>query len=92
MTEKAAIKQLEFARILSDLPKEKEAIEMAIQALEEIEQYRAIGTVEEVKEIRNNSIDEFIDELLNWKPQDEEYRSLCNVCYEIAEQLKKEGE
>lgn len=32
--------------------KRKEAIDMAIQALEEVEQYRALGTVEELKEAR----------------------------------------
>ena len=34
----------------------QEAVEMAIQALEEVEQYRSLGTVEELKEAREKQI------------------------------------
>lgn len=44
--------------------------------------------IELYKEIRAKAIDEFVDKLINWKPQDEEYMSLHDVCYKIAEQLK----
>ena len=37
------------------------------------------------------AIDEFINELINWKPQDEEYISFSDVCNEIAERMKKGG-
>lgn len=36
--------------------KEKQALTMAIQALEEIQEYRAIGTVEELQELKENHI------------------------------------
>lgn len=34
----------------------KEALDMAIQALEEVKQYRALGTVEELKEAREKQM------------------------------------
>ena len=40
------------------------------------------------QEIREKAIDEFINKLLNWKSKDEEYKSLSDVCYEIAEEMK----
>lgn len=40
------------------------------------------------KRIRDNAIDEFVNALLNYQSQDEDYKSLSDVCYEIAEQLK----
>ena len=33
-------------------------------------------------------IDDLVNGLLNWKSQDEEYKSFSDVCNEIAEQLK----
>ena len=57
MTENEAIKKVkEFGlyHAIGDLPNSMltvKAFEMAIKALEEIQQYRAIGTVEEIKEI-----------------------------------------
>jgi hypothetical protein len=40
----------------------------------------------------NKAIDDFAEALLNWKPKDEEYRSLKDVCNDVAEQLKAGGE
>lgn len=42
----------------------------------------------EENEIKNKAIHKFIIELLNWKPKDESYKNLSDVCYEIAERLK----
>ncbi len=56
MTENEAIKEIETSLELAEMctpnrerEKEIKAYKMAIQALEEIQQYRAIGTVEEVQ-------------------------------------------
>lgn len=46
------------------------------------------GTTE--GEIRAKAIDEFVNALLNYQSQDEDYKSLSDVCYEIAEKLKGE--
>ena len=59
MTENEAIKSIQ-----NDLewhnkelkPAYKECLIMAIQALEEIQQYRAIGTVEELKKLKEKQI------------------------------------
>ena len=40
------------------------------------------------KEIRAKTIDEFVERLLNWKPKNEEYRSMRDVCNEIAQEMK----
>ena len=57
MTENEAIRNIKehltFAGC-EDLMCEVEALEMAMQALEEIQQYRAIGTVEELKTMKEN--------------------------------------
>ena len=80
----------------------KEAVEMAIKAMEEIQQYRAIGTVEECKnsvlkilEAYNKAIDDFKEELFK---NSEKVRPVgwigysevltCEKIYEIAKQLK----
>ncbi len=61
MTESEAIKKVkEFGlyHAIGDLPNSMltvKAFEMAIKALEEIQQYRAIGTVEEVKRMQRYS-------------------------------------
>lgn len=53
MTEKEAIKWQEaFRKTYNEFPKEaSEACDMAISALEEIQQYRALGTLEELQNI-----------------------------------------
>lgn len=45
-------------------------------------------TKEIEKEIRAKAIDEFVEALLNYQPQDEDYKSFSDVCYEVAEKLK----
>lgn len=59
MTENEAIKELETSIDLAKMctqnyerKNEIQGYEMAIQALEEVQQYRQIGTVEECREIR----------------------------------------
>lgn len=73
MTENEAIKELETSIDLAKMctqnaerKKEIEAYNMAIQALSEIQQYRAIGTVEEFKALKdayirgaNRGVDKF---------------------------------
>ena len=44
-----------------------------------------------VEEIRAKAINEFVNALLNYQSQDEDYKSLSDVCYEIAKQLKGEN-
>ena len=58
MTVQEAIKELHNIRPLGGIIPQKraEAIDMSIQALEEVEQYRALGTVEELKEAREKQI------------------------------------
>ena len=54
MTENEAINELKNYRTCSGTKFPKE-IEVAIQALEEIQQYRAIGTVEEFKALKEKN-------------------------------------
>ncbi len=58
MTEKEAIKWQEaFRKTYNEFPKEaSEACDMAISALEEIQQHRALGTVEELQEAREKQM------------------------------------
>ena len=53
MTEQEAIKEFEerlaIADFKDDIPEYYEAMELAVKSLEEIQQYRAIGTVKEIK-------------------------------------------
>lgn len=60
MTENEAIKYLEFHKKgLHDTGYNAECVNFAIQALEEIQQYRAIGTVEEIVDGIKQSEEEF---------------------------------
>lgn len=52
MTEKEAMEIIDFWRDLYKPKKAQEALEMAITALKEVQQYREIGTVEECREAR----------------------------------------
>lgn len=65
MVENEAIKSLEYAKRIIGLPEQGEkwsanretiAIDIAIKSIEEIQQYRAIGTVEECREARERQI------------------------------------
>ena len=80
----------------------KEAVEMAIKALEEIQQYRAIGTVEECKnsvlkilEAYNKAIDDFVKEICKMIVQSENNGNhkfyaveIKQAIADLAEQLK----
>ena len=69
MTENEAIKAIE-----NDLewhskelkPKYKEVLRFAIQALEEIQEYRAIGTVEEFKALKEKERADKANNSLTW--------------------------
>ena len=52
MTEKEAMEIIDSWRDLYKPKKAQEALEMAITALKEVQQYREIGTVEECREAR----------------------------------------
>lgn len=57
MTAEEAIISLRFLANHEEMPKHpREVFEMAIKALEEVEQYRALGAVEELKEAREKQI------------------------------------
>mgnify|MGYP004696260855 CR=1 FL=1 len=64
MTESEAIKELQQ---YVDLPFEmdvlEEAVKMSIQALEEVQQYRAIGTPEELQDMKSN----YFEALSDWR-------------------------
>lgn len=67
MNEQEAIETLE--RLFSDSTNEDypftecfaEALTIAIQALEEVQQYRAIGTPEELQDIYNKAVDDTVE-------------------------------
>ena len=65
MTENDAIKcQQAFKKTYNGFPKEADiACNMAIKALEEVQQYRAIGTVEELQDMK----DSFFEALSDWR-------------------------
>ena len=58
MTVQEAIRELHNIRPLGGIIPQKraEAIDIAIECMEEVEQYRALGTVEELKEAREKQV------------------------------------
>jgi hypothetical protein len=63
MSENEALEELKTFPINCLDFKENQALQVAINALEEIQEYREIGTVEELKAIKNDG--GFTDDLLN---------------------------
>ena len=80
MTENETINILQLNRpfAYSEL---QSAVDEAIQALEEIQQYRAIGTVEEFKALKEKNTPK---ELAEHNFQDEVYHYLCPSCRNIV--------
>lgn len=81
MTESEAIKELHAIRPRGGIIPQKraEALDVAIQALEEVQQYRAIGTPEEC--LRNKDFLDFLSDKMN--PNDFEiYLRLYNALEE----------
>ena len=81
MTASEAIKELHEIRPRSGIIPQKraEALDMAIQTLEEVQQYRAIGTPEEC--LRNKDFLDFLSDKMN--PNDFEiYLRLYNALEE----------
>lgn len=82
MTESEAINELQsnidlpFGFTVSD-----EVSEIAIQALEEIQQYREIGTVEEFRDLKEKNTPM---ELAEHNFQDEVHHYLCPSCRNIV--------
>lgn len=56
MTENEAIKHLKLCKTSRLFIPNNDVLEIAIETLEEIQQYRAIGTVEELKKSKNHSM------------------------------------
>lgn len=93
MTEQEAIRWQEaFRKTYNGMPKEaNEACDMAIAALEEIQQYRSIGTVEEIERMKryqklakaHGTIGQVIEECVK-------YEAIGNVkeCREAVEKQK----
>lgn len=65
MTENEAIKELHNIRPRGGIIPQKraEALDVAIQALEEVQQYREIGTLEELQDMKSN----YFDALSDWR-------------------------
>ena len=61
-----------------------EGIDLAIKALEEVQQYRAIGTPEELQDMKNN----YFEALSDWR----QYRKIGTLeeCRAAVEQLENE--
>ena len=86
MTENEAIKELETSIDLAKMctqnyerKNEIQGYEMAIKALEEVQQYRAIGTPEELQDMKNN----YFEALSDWR----QYRKIGTLeeCREAVE-------
>jgi hypothetical protein len=75
MTVREAIKELQVG-YLGDTEEIVQAKHMGIKALEEVEQYRALGTVEELKEAREKQVAK--------KPIEKEFYNMphcsCPIC------------
>ena len=80
MTENESINILQLNRpfAYSEL---QSAVDEAIQALEEIKQYRAIGTIEEFKALKEKNTPK---ELAEHNFQDEVHHYLCPSCRNIV--------
>lgn len=78
----------EYYANLDNCVKEIEACRVAIQALEEIQAYRAIGTIEELKAIKNDG--GFTDDLLNMGYTKGIKDGYADAIDEFAEQMKWE--
>lgn len=67
MTENEAIEELEHSVVSYEVQNKnnitcdltQNVLDMAIQALEEIQQYRAIGTIEEIKDLKEKNNKDF---------------------------------
>ena len=85
MTESEAIKELHGIRPRGGIIPQKraEALDVAIEALEEVQQYRAIGTVEELQDMKSN----YFEALSDWR----QYRKIGTLeeCRAAVKQTAK---
>ena len=85
MEESEAIKELHGIRPRGGIIPQKraEALDVAIQALEEVQQYRAIGTVEELQDMKSN----YFEALSDWR----QYRKIGTLeeCRAAVKQTAK---
>lgn len=64
MTESEVIKELQqYVGLPFEMDVLEEAVKMAIQALGEVQQYRAIGTLEELQDMKSN----YFEALSDWR-------------------------
>ena len=88
MTVQEAIKELHNIRPLGGIIPQKraEAIDMSIQALEEVEQYRALGTVEGFQSALDSSM-EYYNQMKKYKYKLQDYEALgtpTQICERIG--------
>lgn len=85
MEDSEAIKELHGIRPRGGIIPQKraEALDVAIQALEEVQQYRAIGTVEELQDMKSN----YFEALSDWR----QYRKIGTLeeCRAAVKQTAK---
>lgn len=84
MTENDAIAKFKRTSVLWESATNTEmveAVKVAIQAIEEIQQYRAIGTIEELKALKEKNTPMELDK---HNFQDEVHHYLCPSCRNIV--------
>jgi len=77
MKEQEAIKIIESELAFEPIDRDKEALKVAVKALKEIQQYRAIGTVQQCKEANAKSQEM---QLLPPRTSTFTYKGICPVC------------
>lgn len=88
MTEQEAINELKFIRTYTGMPEEKNALSMAIKALEEVQEYRKHGTVKGYERALESSLENYLlyraykEKLAEYEDAEEQgllLRSPCKV-------------
>ena len=89
MTENEVKKHLKLCKESRLFIPKKDVLDTAIQALEEIQQYRAIGTIEEFKALKEKQYDCTIKHLTNECSYKETGCSDCKGYWKIRKLLEK---
>ena len=87
MTESEAINDLKMTKCTRFFIPSNESLDMAIQALEEIQQYRAIGTVEDFKALKEKNEPKKITHEATLKKC-----CTCPVCLNVVDEFVKFGD
>lgn len=91
MTESEAIKELHAIRPRGGIIPQKraEALDVAIQALEEVQQYRAIGTPEECRaSVKKQNANQVVEQLEAYSNADEAERLGTMPVVELTDAIK----